>query len=195
MGLIRRTSSNDHERDRTQSPGTNRTSFFKLLLARWVNWVLASSSLVGELLVLLAKLELAWLVIEDGIHRNVSNLLLRLLGSCVGETLTMLQSVFVQEVRERMRWGVLGRGYMWCLGCKRVRVGQLIKTRQDSHACYAFFVYPPHAIISWREKRGRHSRRPCLTNNRALNRRLRSLRLPSRAKRLKRPRSRRGRRL
>lgn len=90
MGLIRRTSSNDHERDRTQSPSTNWTSFFKLLLARWVDWVLSSSSLVGELLVLLAKLEFGWLVIDDGIHRKVSNLLLRLLSSCAGETLTIL---------------------------------------------------------------------------------------------------------
>jgi hypothetical protein len=60
-GQIRRTSTHDHERNHTQSPSADRTSFFELLFAGWINWVLASSSLVGELLVLLAKLEFSWL--------------------------------------------------------------------------------------------------------------------------------------
>lgn len=57
---LKKYSSNDHERDRTQGPSIDGTSFFQLLLTRGVDWVLASSRLVGELLVLLAKLEFGW---------------------------------------------------------------------------------------------------------------------------------------
>ena len=56
-----RTSTHDHERNNTQGPSADRAPFFELLFAGLVNWVLASSSLVGELLVLLAKLEFSWL--------------------------------------------------------------------------------------------------------------------------------------
>ena len=87
---IGHTSSNDHERDHTQSPGVNWTSFLKLLLARLVNRVLASSSLVGELFVPLTKLEFGWLVIDGNIDPSVSNLLVRLLSTCAGEVLTIL---------------------------------------------------------------------------------------------------------
>ena len=58
-----RTSSEDHKRDHSQSPNADRTSSFELLLARFVDWVLAGSSLVGELLILLTKLELGWLLL------------------------------------------------------------------------------------------------------------------------------------
>lgn len=54
---MRLTSTHDHERDQTQSPSADRTSFLEFLFAGFVNWVPASPSLVGELPVLLAKLE------------------------------------------------------------------------------------------------------------------------------------------
>jgi len=53
-------STDDHERDHTQSPNVDRTPFFKSLLAGWIDWVLASSSLAGEPFVLLTKLEFSW---------------------------------------------------------------------------------------------------------------------------------------
>ena len=70
MRRIGRTPSNDYKRDRTQSPGIDWTPLLELILARRVNRVLASSSLVGELLISLAKLKFSRLF--NGVFR-ISN--------------------------------------------------------------------------------------------------------------------------
>lgn len=66
-GQMGRTSTHDHERDDTQSPSADRASFFELLFAGFIDWVLASSRVVSELLVLFAKLEFSWLLAHIGL--------------------------------------------------------------------------------------------------------------------------------
>ena len=172
-GQMRRTSTQNHERNRTQGPSIDGTSFFKLLFAGLINWVLASSGFAGKLLILLAKLKF-------------SRLCMCWVSRFGSDTLKECGPLCAVFFFVGMR-GVLSGQLSTCL----TRTNAVPQSRIPTIATPS----PGTPVTRWEAKKSRRSRWLYLTNNRASNKKLKLPKPQSRTKGPKRRRNRRRRRL